>query len=202
MKKISLILMMTFLGFSAFSQNVEGQGVVTLDAGYSIYANAVKLLLDGIDGAGGSAEASLTPVIMVGFDYALTDIFSMGVMGAYQNLGADFQYTWNNGTNDITESVNTAVTRMNFAVTPKFHYGGSENLDLYSGLRVGMNILNFTQNSTDPDFDVPGSLSGSRLTIGVTAFGARYFFTDNIGMNMELSVGTPYAVAAGVNWRF
>ncbi|MBT8326089.1 MAG: hypothetical protein KJP21_00110 [Bacteroidia bacterium] len=200
MKKI-LTLLFIACTLVSFGQNTQGESVVTVDVGYSLAGNFIKNFIDLADDDA-EVETSLTPVIMVGFDHALTDVFSIGIQGAYQGIGADFQHEYNDGGTLVTENVETTINRINVAIRPNFHYGGSENLDMYSGMRIGLQSFGTTHNSKDPDFSALNDLDNSRLSVGATLFGFRYFVTENFGMNMELGVGVPYAVLAGINFKF
>lgn len=200
MKKI-LTLLFVACTLASFGQNQQGESVVTVDVGYSLAGDFIKNLID-LGDTEEDISTSLTPVIMIGFDHALTDVFSIGVQGAYQGIGADFVNTYNDGSGVVKENVEATINRMNFAIRPNFHYGGNEQLDLYSGMRIGIQTFSTSHNSKDPDFNALSDFDGARLSIGATLFGVRYFITDNFGMNMELSVGTPYAVIGGLNFKF
>ena len=200
MKKILTLLFLASTLVS-FGQNTQGTSVVTVDVGYSLAGDFIKNLID-LGDTEGDIKTSLTPVIMVGFDHALTDVFSIGVQGAYQGIGADFVNTYNDGSKEVKENVEATINRMNFAIRPNFHYGGNDQLDLYSGMRIGIQTFSTSHNSTDPNFNALQDFDGARLSVGATLFGLRYFITENFGMNMELSLGTPYAVIGGVNFKF
>jgi hypothetical protein len=200
--KLFLALLMTAFVFNAQAQNSEGTSVATVGLGYSLVNNLFNVALDTYP----EVEVSSVPTIALSYDYGLTDNFSIGIAGAYQSVSGEFENTYLDG-NQVsrTETAKATLSRMNIAVRPLFHYGNSDKLDMYSGLRVGYLIRTLDVDSHDPDADVVRELDtfvGNRLAIGLVPFGFRYFFTDNIGLNMDLQIGTPYVVSGGVAFQF
>ncbi|MFB1004309.1 MAG: hypothetical protein QMC70_09275, partial [Bacteroidia bacterium] len=101
-----------------------------------------------------------------------------------------------------TEIATTKVSRLNIALRPLFHYGDGDRLDLYSGIRVGYLMRNVETETNDELLNVLGDLDGNRFALGLVPFGMRYFFTDNLGVNMDLQIGTPYVVSGGIAFTF
>jgi opacity protein-like surface antigen len=202
MKKIFIFIALFLGSQSGFAQTEQGQSVVSLNVGYSLIGNATTELIKGLTDDS-QVKVRSVPSLMLAYDFGLTDNFSIGVFGGYQSASAEFSYTYFPNLNDsVTEMVKVSGSRLNLAVRPNFHYGNGDNLDLYSGLRIGYLIRNFEQNSTDEDFGVLDIFDGSRVTFGLTLFGARYFVTDNIGLNLEVGIGVPFLFSGGVNFRF
>lgn len=198
-KLFLLSLAVVCMSSAVKAQNEEGQSVVTLGAGYSLVNNIVKSGLETYS----DVNVKSVPTIALTYDYGLTDNFSLGVAAAYQSVSGEFTNTYFDNNLDLqTETAKSSFSRMNIAIRPLFHYGGSDKLDLYSGLRVGMLFRNSEVESEQENIDLFGDLSGSRVSIGIVAFGMRYFVSDNIGINMDLQVGTPYIMSAGVAARF
>ena len=205
MKKLLTLLALVSASSLGFAQNQAGQSVVTLNVGYSIIGNLFTSSLNALEGASdANADVSSIPVIIGAFDYGLSDKFSIGIFGGFQRSSGTFDYTYTpfNDSVPTTESVTLSGSRTSIAIRPNFHYGNNDNLDLYSGVRVGFLMRNFTTNSTDDDFPSFDIFDGNRFTLGLTLFGMRYYVTDNIGLGMEIGIGPPYAVNGGVNFRF
>ncbi len=197
--KITLLLSLLTLFTFSYAQNEEGSSVVTAGVGYSLFNNIITTGLEAFD----DVEVSGVPTIAVTYDYAITDNFSIGLAAAHQSAGGEFSNTFlNDDLNEVTETAKTTVSRTNVAIRPLLHYGGNDQLDLYSGLRVGMLFRSIETESTDPDIDVLGDFNGSRFSLGLVVFGMRYFFTDNVGINADLQLGTPYVVSGGVAIKF
>lgn len=205
MKKILSLFALLSVGSMTYAQNQAGQSVVSLNVGYSLIGNATTSILKSIDGAANTdGNISSIPVIIGAFDYGLTDKFSIGIFGGYQRASAEFDYTYTPlaDSTPVNESVKITGSRLSLAIRPNFHYGSYDNLDLYSGVRVGLLIRNFESTSTDEDFETFDIFDGNRFTFGLTLLGARYYITDNIGLGMEIGMGVPYAVNGGINFRF
>lgn len=193
---IALALCFTFATSKA--QNQQGESVVTAGIGYSLAIEFIKTSLNAFE----DVTSTSIPAIGITFDHGLTDNFSMGIATGFQTLSAEFNDSYlDENNNTVTEKVTSTTTRFNVAARPLFHYGGSDKLDLYSGLRIGITSLNTSYETTRDDFEV-GDLGGTRLSVGLVAFGMRYYFSDNVGMNFDLQLGAPYIISAGVAARF
>jgi len=105
---------------------------------------------------------------------------------------------------------------------PLFHYANNDDLDLYSGFRIGFTKNKFKAKSTidnsiiedlgiddlgidDLGIDFLDILNLNSIitpSFAFTAFGLRYYFTDNIGAGFEINIGAPYITALNINARF
>jgi hypothetical protein len=197
--KSAIIVFVACLSWSSSrAQNTSGESVVTVGVGYSFFFDFVESALNVYD----DVKTTSIPAIALTYDHAITDNFSLGLAFGFQTLSADFHDTYTDINNNIvTDEVSASVTRMNIAMRPLLHYGGSENLDLYSGLRIGLNSVTTSYESTQDDFEVP-NLGGSRVSVGLVVFGMRYFFSDKVGVNFDLQLGTPYIMSVGVAAKF
>jgi len=189
-KQITITVLAIFIVASgAFAQDYKS--TVSADAGISLVGRVISLVvnIDTLDGY------STIPVMQLTYDYMVTDFLSAGAAGSYQQ----YKFSDTNG--------NIIIKRMNFALRALFHYGNSDKLDMYSGIRLGMTNWGF-------DYDVPtgdptlealqgsNSLTGFHFSPQLVAFGVRGYFTDNIGANLEFAIGAPYYMMGGVNFRF
>lgn len=214
MKQIKITLVALAFAFSANAQmtssergssmgssslaHYEGDLVVGLDVGYSLIGGLLSTNINGTDVSTGA-----TPVINVMVDYGLTDRVSLGLAGAYQGIFGEYSYSYlDAGSTTVTEDVRTDISRIHVALRPLFHYGNNDQLDLYSGLRIGVITNSVSHNSSDPDFAEINGFSGSRFTMGLVAFGMRYYFNDMVGFNFEVGLGVPQIVNGGVSLRF
>ena len=199
MKKFILALSMIGFMFNANAQDSEGASVATVGLGYSFFNNIIKNSLETYS----DVEVKSVPTIALTYDFALTDNFSIGVAGAFQNVSGEFTNQYIDQNFDIqTEIATTKVSRLNIALRPLFHYGDGDRLDLYSGIRVGYLIRNVETETNDELLNVLGDLDGNRFALGLVPFGMRYFFTDNLGVNMDIQIGTPYVVSGGIAFTF
>lgn len=197
--KLFILTILASFTISTSAQKSQGTSVVTLGLGYSLFNNIVKTSLDTYQ----DVKVTSVPTIAFTYDYGLSDNFSLGLAGAFQSNSGTF-------TNDYfdenymlqTENAKVSLSRINLALRPLFHYGKSDKLDMYSGLRVGYLVRNVKAESKDPDAVFLDEFDGNRFALGLVPFGFRYFFTDNIGMNMDLQIGTPYVVSGGIALSF
>lgn len=148
------------------------------------------------------SSTSQVPLINLGVDYGLASKFSAGVAFGYQSikLNADAANNGIAGTD--------TWTRIHMAVRGDYYIVTNDNINLYTGLKIGYNIYNVksTYSSLNPNYiSNLKSEVGTPLTTGVQAhFGFSYYFNGMIGFNTEagLAVGGPYYFAVGVGFKF
>ncbi len=204
MKKTTIILMaIAFLSFS--SVNVFAQDykhTAGLDVGLSALGGVVKAIMKS-DTIPDGINYKTIPVLQLTYDFMVTERISVGAAASHQYYKVD----------DENTNEHIKVTRSNFAVRGLFHYGNSDKLDMYSGIRLG--LTNWGIHAQLPDLDESDPTvqqfqrdmedyikGGLVFAPQLVAFGMRYYFTDNIGAHGEFSIGSPYVVSAGVNFRF
>ena len=125
--------------------------------------------------------------VYVGLDYGVTNDISVGGEFTFRSYSHSSYYTHN---------------IIGFFGNGNYHFNNLFNLprplDLYAGLSLGVYTSTVTaKEGREYDGD---SYSGFSL-IGQT--GARYFFTDNFGVNLELSGGLlTSGLKAGITYRF
>lgn len=183
------------------AQNEEYKSVASVSVGYSL----TGAIINAFETANAAADISISsiPTLQLTYDYGITNYFSVGIAAGFQNFGfdvSDYDYINDLGVN-VNENFKANYSRLNVAIRPLFHYANSDKLDMYSGLRIGFLNNNISSDSTDEDFDI-GTASGTRLSVGVTAYGFRYYFTDNIGAGIEINIGAPYISCFNINARF
>jgi hypothetical protein len=208
MKKLSIsfltLMMIAFFSTSSFAQQAAGQSVLGFHAGYSLLGALVKSAEDAIDLTGSAdVKATGTPALQLAFDYGMTQRVSIGVAAAFQTFGVKADnYTYTNAAGEtITENAKANSTRMSFAIRTLFHYGNSDRLDMYSGLRLQRVQWSSSLDSTDPDFGIGDDFDAGRFGLGIIPFGLRYYFTDALGAGFELMWGAPYLASLNVNYR-
>ncbi len=191
MKKqiITLASLLFFSVSGIFAQDYKS--TISADAGVSMVGRFINLVvnLDTIRGY------SATPALQLSYDYMVTDFLSAGGAVSFQQ----FKFSGTDGT--------FALRRINFAARALFHYGKSDKLDMYSGVRLGMTNWAYKIDITSDDPTLQalqgnGKFSGLGFAPQLIAFGIRGYFTDNIGANIEFAVGAPYYMAGGINYRF
>lgn len=195
MKKLVSIILLSLFVVSAQAQNQQGQSEITAGIGYSVLMNAARAAIN----QGENITADYIPTLQLTYDYAISDLFSMGVALGYQKINSDFVYTYTNDDNiEITENASVDLSRVVVSVRPLIHYGGTDQLDLYSGLKVGIKSVSSDVSSTDPNLDLFDNRNRTGIALGVIPFGMRYHVTDNFGFHADLQIGAPYLVSAGI----
>ena len=212
MKKTThFFIILLLVGFSTFApqyanaQKIKGQTVVTAGAGYSLVGALMTLISDGLN-TSGTVTSTKTPVIIGGIDYGITDHFSLGAVYTYQGVSANYNSYTDYDTLGypvtIQGSFTDRITRQSIGVRPLFHFGESENLDLYAGARFSYVWWNYISD-TRKDLAQNDIFEGFGSPIKPQAiFGMRYNFMPALGFNAEFAIGSTYFMMVGINARF
>ncbi len=189
MKKIMITAFAALLLTStSFAQDYKS--TVSANVGVSLVGRLISAVVN-VDSLSGY---NATPAMQLSYDYMVTDFLSAGGAFSFQQ----FKFSDTEGS--------FAIKRMNFAVRALFHYGKSDKLDMYSGVRLGMTNWGYKIDvaTDDPTLTAlqDSKLSGFGFAPQLVAFGIRGYFTDHIGANVEFAIGAPYYMTGGVNYRF
>lgn len=206
MKKLTLLFVMLVLSGSTklHAQKVKGQSVVGAGVGYSLAGALINSLVGPTASTAGFDYSSI-PVIAGSYDYAITEKFSLGAAVSYQSFTLkynDFQTIigYDNTGYPIygTTSFKETITRVNYALRPLIHFGKNEDLDMYTGIRLGLTKWGYKSDNATVS-GVAGDLGTNFAPQAL--FGTRYFFSEMIGVNFEFGIGAPYFIMAGVAVR-
>lgn len=197
-----------------FSANVSHAQFDELRAygGVNVGASLINMLFKSVSYADDPYwTASQIPPVQISADYKLADRFSLGLAVSYAHVGIDYlNPNLTNAQDGEFRDFSMKLDRINVGLRGLFYYTDHEMFDIYSGLRLGMNIYNYDFNSTDLDFTVDGespfdglNFSGKAAGFGlqVIGFGANIFPIENVGINLELCIGQPYFATIGVRYR-
>lgn len=140
-----------------------------------------------------------TPVF-VGFDYGLNDDVTLGAQVAYASQSSDYKY------------YSDKLTWITFGVNANYHFNRilkvPNNWDLYGGVTIAYDSFNYTTSSksNDPYYDnvVKNLSSPNNSAVGFAAqVGARYYFTNKFGVNLEYGGGSSISSGkVGVSFKF
>ena len=145
----------------------------------------------------GVGLSSWATPIFIGLDYGVGHDFTVGGELSYQsktdeNQFAEFKYT-----------------SIGIFVNGNYHFNRILNIpskvDLYAGLNLGYYIgsskitYKFDNEYLRRTVSDDSGLSGLGLAAQI---GARYFFTDNFGLNLELGGGTTSGGKLGITYKF
>lgn len=161
----------------------EGQHALSVGYGVGSFISAINASFDGFT----DVSTTTTGPIYFKYEYGITEDIGLGVNVAYGTNQWKYRYTSidENG-NDVFYTETTDRTHYSVLARLNFHFGNEERFDPYMGFGMGYRNSMWSSDTDNP-FGTSGvSLSGlfplgMELTIG-----ARYFFTDNIGLYAEL----------------
>jgi len=181
----------------AKAQNTQGQVVVSAGMGWGLLPAFFNALSD---------DVKVVYPINAMVDYGLTDNFSVGGAYTYSSFAynQDWSYTFTDGNGvqqTAVEKVDIKAVRQNVGIRPLIHFGQDEDLDLFTGARVGFTTWKYTDNSTQSVADESDIRSS---TVSFQAlFGVRTYFNEVLGAHFEVGIGTaPYFIAGGLSARF
>ncbi|MGK0363546.1 MAG: opacity protein-like surface antigen [Saprospiraceae bacterium] len=208
MKKNILFSFVLILGLATQTQaqNDDYRMNAGISVNYTFTGDVINTAVDIAESSTTGFDQKGVPSLQFTFDYGLTKWFSLGIAASYQNIGYDF--TGNSFidslNNEVIEDYSIDFSRTTVALRPLFHYANNDKLDLYSGLRIQYFSRNFENTSQDPETEVTFEdlADDSKIGVGIVAFGARYYITDNIGLGTEINIGRPYFLNLSVNARF
>ena len=178
MKKFLFLAGLFMAAATASAQADLGKGNLQLNAGA------------GISGWG-------IPVY-VGLDYGVTDEITVGGELSYRYDSTTYQYPY------LRERITYSHNVFGIFTNGNYHFNRllrlPRQLDLYAGASLGF-FFGSTSTSSNWDREYTGdSYSGFSAALQT---GARYFFTDNFGVNLELSGGVlTSGLKAGITYKF
>ena len=190
-------------------QAVE-QGNVIIDGYYGFpnlyksvfkaaYANSgeeVALKIGGLGPLGGRVEYMLADKIGLGLDFGFSNTFI-----TYDEISSEYNNTTGEY-DEVTYEYDFRTSKFGAMVTFNFHFlSNADKLDAYAIAGVGYGNRSFDFTSTNPDY-VAESLSGLIPVAARIGAGMRYFFTDNIGLNIALGFGQGGLLNGGLTVKF
>lgn len=211
--QIVTICLLSLQAFNAKAQSFHNEKVVSLNVGYTIVGGLVRTVLRNHDNKDSmlaednsifnNFEVTNTRAIILGFDYGISETWSLGGIIATQKWygTADYQFKNIKG-EDIQEEIDFTLRRSNISFCPKVHYGSSSHSDLYSGIRVGFLLWNNKIVTSDETFNKFSKLAISRPNFSFTVIGARVYVNNHIGANFEFNLGAPNVIGFGLNYKF
>jgi hypothetical protein len=224
MKKYPFLLSLLLFAFSTLAQNEDYKHVISVQSGASLFSpfrGSVTSSQEISDTTVSFSSGKMRnfPQLNVAYDYGVNQWFSIGGAVSYNKVSLDLKDVKYNKTENLGD-VNLNVSRVTFGTRALFHYGNANRMDMYSGVRLGVGIwtARVSSNSLDNKLDevlkeaggsgIWRSLLGNRIKgsfpmfqAQVILFGLRGYITENIGLNGELSVGSPYFASIGINYR-
>lgn len=224
MKKNFFFFIFLLTSLVTLAQNEDYKHVVSVQSGVSLFSpfrGTVKSSQESSDTtvAFSSGKATNFPQLNFAYDYGVNQWFSIGGAVSYNKASLDLKDVVYNKTEKLGD-IKLGISRMTIGARALFHYGNANRMDMYSGVRLGVGIWAVNANSSSLDnkiddvFKEAGgggiwrSILGNKLGGGfampqvqVILFGLRGYITENLGINGELAVGSPYFASIGLNYR-
>jgi len=191
---------MMFSTLTTQAQTLE-QGDKAIDIYYGFASVVGQATFEAFAEGGDNSNFKYIGPIGARFEYMASE--KMGV-------GFEFNYTLGEATwtADVTDSITSVTKTYNYKIKrdlirfmPRFnvHFGGSESFDGYFGVAAGYRYAKWTLETDDEDYE--GDFGGIPLAIRIS-LGGRYYFTDNIGLHMELGLGGGTLIHGGLSFKF
>jgi hypothetical protein len=178
----------------------EGENSINLYYGTNLLAGIYKRV------AATSAEnievRSIGPIGLV-YEHMLTSVIGLGVELGYARTTLDYHDTEVYYVNGQPASYNYSLnfTTYRAMVRANFHFAESDKFDAYGLVSGGYRSTSFNYVTNNP-YDVGHLNYTSIFPFGVKpGLGLRYFFTPNIGINLEMAFGTPL-LCGGLSVKF
>ncbi len=204
MKKVCTTLFALIMIISAsFINPVNAQSLETDDIMIEVYygfPNLFTTVLKNTYANDPSIQSGLeiSGVGPIGFrgEYMVTDKFGFGIDVNYSNT----RLQW---TEEFSGTVyNYELNAPRFRVMGKFnfHFASSDVFDAYSSVGAGYNSAKITLKTNDPSYTDEEQVALIPIAFRL-AIGARYFFTDNIGANLEFGLGGGALMHVGLSYK-
>lgn len=177
-------------------QAVE-QGNITIDVYYG-FPNLTGSLAKSLSTDSELTVKSLGP-IGGKFEYMVSDKMGVGLESNFSKTS--FTYTEYDDYDSTNYEYTSSITSLRFMPRWNIHFGSSDSFDGYFGIAAGYLSRKYEWESTDPDYQAE-SISGLFPLAMRLAVGGRYYFTDNIGLHMELGIGGGAIIHGGLSMKF
>lgn len=180
----------------SYGQQTQGESVIAGGLGYSFVGLLFKVQIDE------NVQLLSTPVYHLSYDYGKSELLSLGLAASYQQFDLkynDYQYTNLDG-QLVTEDFTWNIQRINIGGRALLHYGNLENFDMYSGARLSLQSYRSKIGTTDPNFD-KAKFNSTVLGAQLIVLGIRGYFTQSLGGQFEMAVGSPYFISGGLCLR-
>jgi hypothetical protein len=178
----------------------EGENSINLYYGTNLLAGIYKSV------AASTAEnikvRSMGPIGLV-YEHMLTSVIGLGAELGYARTTLEYRDAsvyYVNG-QPVSYDYSLSFTTYRAMVRANFHFAESDKFDAYGLVSGGYRSTSFTYTTGNP-YDNSRLNYKSIFPFGVKpGLGLRYFFTPNIGINLEMALGTPL-LCGGLSFKF
>ncbi len=184
--------LMATIGFNTSASAQVEQGNFIIDAYYG-YPNFGKKLADGVNTASSAITIGGIGPAGVRLEYMLADNFGLGIDFIYNSTNLNFTVDSLNADNSVfrTYDVKSSMQRVRVMLRANYHFVQTDVMDAYVGFGAGTNNRIWGAKTDFPNYD-DQNLNATVLPVSARiALGTRFYFTQNIGLNVELGIGGP-----------
>jgi opacity protein-like surface antigen len=200
MKKLSLGIFTAVALFFGANQHAAAQvetGSILIDTYYG-FPNIGKQVFSVLASDSSTIGSRATGVGPLGirFEYMVADKIGVGVDFNYLSNGFEYDYILDNTTYTATYK----KTKLRVMARLNYHFVQTEQVDSYVGFGAGYKHKINTFSSTNPA-DFEDNLESNFQLLPFSAricVGTRFFFTDNLGVNLELGAGGGPLLSGGI----
>lgn len=206
--KILVVALTAMAATNGASAQVFEEGNIGIDLYYG-FPNLYTAVFKSAYANSGTEENveinGLGPVGLRG-EYMLSDKVGLGLDIGFNNTNITFEETYDeiDGNGNLVQNTyeyKYSTQKIGAMVTFNYHFVDNDNFDVYAVAGMGYGNRSFKFESTDPDYteEEINSLIPVASKIGL---GMRYFFTDNIGLNLAIGLGQGGVANAGLSFKF
>lgn len=202
MRKFAILIVLCASGFlisnKIKAQSVQkGNFIIDIDYGFpNLFSSLIKSAYNTSNGTGVSVGA-IGPITGK-CEYLLSDKVGVGGIISYANSTVK----WNaQGSDGLYYDYKVSIPRLRILAAMTFHFATGDKVDPFFCVGAGYSNYQVKMSTADPDYSGSKSISWLfpvALRVGV---GVRYFFTENIGANMEIGLGQAL-IQAGLSMKF
>lgn len=205
MKKLTLIIIAFLVivltpSFSRAQATEQGNAVFDINYGFPNFYTSVLKSLYIDSGSDENVEIGGVGPLDIRGEYFVSDHIAIGLEFNYVSSKVSYEEQGTDG-NGNPQTYSYDVKSNKYRIMPKFsfHYGHVDDFDFYSSVAAGYRRVIVTTNTNDPDYVFPDELQNLIPIAFRIASGGRYFFTDNIGLNLEIGIGGGALINGGLS---
>ncbi|HOZ88478.1 MAG TPA: hypothetical protein PL029_12010 [Bacteroidia bacterium] len=190
-------------GKSKNKENIMHEGVNTINFYYGVTISTPIYKALAANSATDIKFKQIGPLGIV-YEHLMSDNVGLGVELGYSKLTMTYEESYVNGNGNTVERnfATWEFTTMRAMVRVNIHLVESEHFDTYFLVSAGYRKVDWAIRFSDPNYNQAVSSYRTPFPVGVKpGLGVRYFFTDNMGLNLELALGTPI-MCGGLSFRF
>ena len=193
------------------AQTNYGNNDYRIYAGSNVGLSLINMVFKSVEYADEPGwNTRIIPPVQFSVDYRLHKRVSVGGAFAVSKVWVDYLSTATPVSPEpdgLISQFAGDLLRLNAGVRGLFYYMARERIDMYGGLKVGLNYWALKTSSADPDFGVTGDPfsmvdAGFFPAFQIIPFGMTVYPVENFGINFEFAAGQPYFMSLGFKARF